>query len=112
MNKVNVYGIYDHRAEQLINVFISVGDSTAKRSFLDLISSPHPSLFTSHFSDFSLAKFAVLESDRFKPFDYTLEFLLKGSDFSRAELINMRIKNAELNFPGNEDLKKEILNNE
>lgn len=110
MNNVNIYALYDNRAETVINVFISVNDVTAKRSFLDLISSPHPSLFTSHFEDFSLCKICAVEFKKLKVDAPELVFLLSGSDFSKAEILNMRLKAAEFSFPDKKELKEDILN--
>lgn len=110
MNLVHVYALYDKKADVVANVFISVNDATAKRSFLDLISSPHPSLFTSHFADFSLMKVCIISSEVISTCDKSeLVELVCGSDYSTAEIINMRLKAAELSFPGNKQIKEDIL---
>lgn len=112
MNKVNLYALYDNRAETVVNVFISVNDVTAKRSFLDLISSPHPSLFTSHFDDFSLCKICSIEFNNLIFDSSQLVELIRGSEFSKAEILNMRLKAAEFSFPDNKELKEDILKHE
>ena len=60
---MRLYGMFDREARQVINIFASVNDDTAKRSFLSLLSSPTESIYSNYPQHFSLYSFGEISVD-------------------------------------------------
>lgn len=87
-----LYGIFDTKANRFVNVFPSINDDTAKRSFEQLLSTPEESVFNQSPEDFNLLKVISLPDDYTDVLKLGCEVVKAGNEYSRSSLVELRTR--------------------
>lgn len=88
----HLYGIYDQKAQCLVNTFMSLSDAAAERTFKALFTTVEDSVFTGTPSDFNLVKIIDIDDQKLPEGSSVVVF---GSQYSSDLLHSERIKSAE-----------------
>lgn len=88
----HLYGIFDQKANCLVNTFMSLSDAAAERTFKGLLTTVEDSVFTGTPSDFNLIKIIEIDDQHLPDESSVVAF---GNQYSKDLLHSERIQNAE-----------------